>query len=156
MDLSRFKTQLTRKSRKRVGRGGKRGATSGAGTKGQKSRSGKGIAPGFRGGDNRIWQLFPKLRGASSRPGSKRPHKKHRYARFPKTFAHSVNLSKLGFFKAGDTVSPATLAEKGIISSIKNAKILGMGTLDKKLTFENVQVSGSARAAIEKVGGTIQ
>lgn len=156
MDLSRFKKTTTRSQRKRVGRGGKRGTTSGAGTKGQKSRSGKGIAPGFRGGDNRIWQLFPKLRGATGRPGSKRPHRKQRYARFPKTQVDSFNLSQLGMFKEGETVSPVTLAEKGLISSISPVKILGMGTMDKKLTFENVQVSSGAKSAIEKAGGIIQ
>ena len=155
MDLSRFKT-TSRSKRKRVGRGGKRGTTSGAGTKGQKSRSGKGIPAGFRGGDNRIWQLFPKLRGTTGRPGSKRPHRKRRFAKFPKAHTDTLNLGQLGDFKEGETVSPATLAEKGLVPSIGPVKILGQGTLDKKLTFENVQVSASAKTAIEKAGGTIQ
>lgn len=155
MDLSRFKTHA-RTQKKRVGRGGKRGTTAGAGTKGQKSRSGKGIPAGFRGGDNRIWQLFPKLRGSSSRPGSKRPHRKHRYARFPKNQVDTFNLSQLGSFKEGETVSPATLAEKGLMSPIGPVKILGMGKLDKRLTFENVQMSATAKEAIEKSGGTIK
>lgn len=155
MDLSRFKT-TNRTKKKRVGRGGKRGTTSGAGTKGQKSRSGKGIPSGFRGGDNRIWQLFPKQRGASSRAGNKSPHRKHRYARFPRKQVASLNLKSLGAFKEGETVSPASLAEKGLIGAIGPVKILGVGTLDKKLIFENVQMSASAKSAIEKAGGTIQ
>ena len=155
MDIARFKPKTARKSAKRVGRGGKRGTTAGAGTKGQKSRAGKGIKPGFRGGDNRIWQLFPKLRGASSRAGSKRPHRKHRYARFPKSAYQALNLTKLKSVHAGDTINPGTLAAKGLVPTGMPVKILGTGTLTKKLTFEDVAVSASAKAAIEKAGGTI-
>lgn len=156
MDLSRFKPKTKRASIKRVGRGGKRGTTSGAGTKGQKSRAGKGIKPGFRGGDNRIWQLFPKLRGASSRAGSKRPHRKHRFARFPKSSYHVLNLGKLKAFHDGDTINPGTLASKGLVDADMPVKILGSGEIAKKLNFEGVVVSASAKAAIEKAGGTIQ
>ena len=77
MDLSNLQPNPLRKSKKRVGRGGKRGFSSGGGTKGQKSRAGAGVKPGFRGGDNRLWQLFPKQRGASKKPGGKGSHKKH-------------------------------------------------------------------------------
>jgi large subunit ribosomal protein L15 len=156
MDLSRVQPKTKRTGGKRVGRGGKRGTTSGAGTKGQKSRSGKGIKVGFRGGDNRIWQLFPKLRGASSRAGSKRPHRKHRYARFPKNESLTLNVGELGRFKEGETVSPSTLVKKGYLSSASAVKILGTGTLKKKLTFEGIQLSASAKKAVENVGGTIQ
>ena len=156
MDISRFKPKTKRASTKRVGRGGKRGTTAGAGTKGQKSRAGKGIKPGFRGGDNRIWQLFPKLRGASSRAGSKRPHRKHRYARFPKKPYQPINLNGLKAFHDGDTINPGTLAAKGIGTTGMPIKILGTGALAKKLAFEDVAVSATAKAAIEKAGGTIQ
>jgi large subunit ribosomal protein L15 len=156
MDLSNLKPKTKRVSGKRIGRGGKRGTTSGAGTKGQKSRSGKGITPGFRGGDNRIWQLFPKQRGATSRPGSKRPHRKQRYAKFPNRYLAPVNLSDLRSFKEGETVSPQTLTEKGLIRSSSPVKILGFGQLGKKLTFKDVMTSASAKTAIEKAGGTIE
>ena len=156
MDLSHIKPKTKRSRIKRVGRGGKRGTTSGAGTKGQKSRSGKGIPVGFRGGDNRIWQLFPKLRGATGRPGSKRPHRKHRYAKFPVTKPFTVGLGSLRHFKDGDTVSPTTLAEKGLISKASAVKILANGTLENKLKFEDVAFSKTAQAAIEKAGGTVQ
>lgn len=156
MDLSRIQPKTKRARIKRVGRGGKRGTTSGAGTKGQRSRSGKGIPVGFRGGDNRIWQLFPKLRGASGRPGSKRPHRKHRYARFPVTKPFTVSLESLRHFNDGDTVSPTTLAEKGLIPKAAPVKILANGILEKKLKFEDVAFSKTAQSAVEKVGGTIQ
>ena len=156
MDLSNLKTKNKRTRGKRVGRGGKRGTTSGAGTKGQKSRSGKGIQPGFRGGDNRIWQLFPKQRGASSRPGSKRPHRKHRFAKYPKSQYIALNLGKLQPFHDGDTVSPATLSEKGIVPLGSPVKILGTGQRKKKLVFQDIAVSESAKSMIEKAGGTIE
>jgi large subunit ribosomal protein L15 len=156
MDLSNLKPRTKRTTSRRVGRGGKRGTTSGAGTKGQKSRSGKGIKAGFRGGDNRIWQLFPKQRGASSKPGSKRPHRKHRYARFPAGKPQAINLSDLKGYQEGETVSPETLIEKGLLRIGTSAKILGSGTLSKKLTFSDVLVSESAKQAIERAGGTIQ
>ena len=69
MQLNQLKSHTKRKDAKRVGRGGKRGTYSGKGTKGQKSRAGAGFKQGFRGGDNRLWQLFPKLRGATKKPG---------------------------------------------------------------------------------------
>lgn len=156
MDLSNLSPRTKRTAGRRIGRGGKRGTTSGAGTKGQKSRSGKGIKAGFRGGDNRIWQLFPKQRGASSRPGSKRPHRKHRYARFPSGKPKAINLSDLQGYREGETVSPETLVERGLLRIGTPAKILGFGTLSKKLTFSDVLVSESARKAIEEAGGTIE
>ncbi|HXV26711.1 MAG TPA: 50S ribosomal protein L15 [Candidatus Paceibacterota bacterium] len=156
MDLSNLSPKTTRTTSKRIGRGGKRGTTSGAGTKGQKSRAGASVRPGFRGGDNRIWQLFPKLRGAKSKPGNKRPHRKHRYSRFPGNKRAPVNLGDLGAFREGDTVSPQSLAEKGLVPNGMDVKILGQGTLGKKLTFKDVALSESAKSAIEKAGGTIQ
>ena len=59
MQIHQLKPKTARSFAKRVGRGGKRGTTSGKGTKGQKSRAGSYVRPGFRGGDNRLWQLFP-------------------------------------------------------------------------------------------------
>src|SRR3990167_8914073 len=95
MDLSKLQSKTRRKSEKRVGRGGKRGTYSGGGTKGQKSRAGSGVKPGFRGGDNRLWQLFPKQRGASKKPGGKGPHKKHRFFQYRQDKQAVFNL---GFF----------------------------------------------------------
>lgn len=156
MQLSTLKAKHPRKTSKRIGRGGKRGTTSGSGTKGQKSRAGATVRAGFRGGDNRIWQLFPKQRGASSKPGNKSPHRKHRYYSIKRYKPWEVNLRSLSVFKDGETVSPATLMEKGILSSgADRVKILATGELNRKLTFSDVLMSASARTKIEKAGGTI-
>lgn len=156
MHLSTLKPKHSRKSHKRVGRGGKRGTTSGNGTKGQKSRAGASVRPGFRGGDNRIWQLFPKLRGASSKPGNKSPHRKHRFYRVANTQSTAVNLRDLAAFKEGETVTPETLAAKQLIpAGAKAVKVLGDGEVTRKLSFSGVAFSASARAKIEKAGGTI-
>src|SRR5512143_521162 len=125
MQLSNLKAKTVRKSKKVVGRGGKRGTTSGAGTKGQKGRAGATVRAGFRGGDNRIWQLFPKQRGASKKHGNKSPHRKHRYFSIKRYKPWEVNVRALDIFKDGDTVSVETLKSKGLISSdAQQVKIL--------------------------------
>lgn len=156
MQLNTLKPRKIRPGTKRVGRGGKRGTTSGHGTKGQKGRAGASVRPGFRGGDNRIWQLFPKQRGAGKKPGNSRPHRKHRYYSITRIKPFALNLVALEAFKDGDTVSPKTLAAKGLVGlSVTNIKILGTGDLSRKLSFEGVAVSASAKAKIEKAGGTV-
>lgn len=122
---------------RRVGRGGKRGTFSGRGSKGQKSRSGTRIRPGFRGGNEPLWKLFPKARGAS-----KKVDIKQRSFRVHAVKASVFNLDRLSkMFSDGDTVSPKTLG-------VKQAKILGTGTLTKKLKFEDVTFSKSAHGKI--------
>ncbi len=156
MQLSNLKAKHPRKSPKRIGRGGKRGTTSGAGTKGQASRAGASIRPGFRGGDNRIWQLFPKQRGASSKPGNKSPHHKHRYYSIKRYKPWEVNLRALDVFKDGETVSLATLIEKGVLPAGAHvAKILATGELKRKLSFSGLALSVAARTKVEKAGGTV-
>jgi len=137
---------------KRVGRGGKRGTTSGGGTKGQKSRAGAGVRPGFRGGDNRIWQLFPKQRGASKKPGNSRPHRKHRHYQVRYSKPVVINLSDLNIFSNGDVITPELLLERGVVESIKRGvKVLGDGELTKKLTFERMMFSESAQKKLDIV-----
>jgi large subunit ribosomal protein L15 len=154
MQLSTLKPKHPRKQPKRIGRGGKRGTTSGNGTKGQKSRAGASVRPGFRGGDNRIWQLFPKNRGASSKPGNKSVHRKQGSYRVHTARPAEVNLERLTDFRAGETVSPETLAAKGLVpAGTSRVKILGSGNLNRKLSFVGVNVSASAKAKIEKAGG---
>lgn len=133
-----------RKTRKRVGRGGKRGTYSGRGMKGQKSRSGGNVDPLFEGGRSSLIQRMKKLRGFKS------PHAK----------LVVVRLSDLEqLFDAGEEVSIATLAKKGHIRTNElrhGAKIVASGELSKKLTIAtNVRVSKTAIVAIEKAGGTI-
>ncbi len=125
-----------------MGRGGKRGKTSGRGTKGQKARAGHKIRPEIRD----VIMRIPKLRGY----------------RFKSRFKASVpvNISKLdAVFTSGDTVSLETLVEKKVISRISGAipavKILSGGELSKKLTFKGIKVSAGARTKIEKAGGSI-
>jgi len=145
MQLHELKRNIKNKTKKRVGRGGTRGKTSGRGTKGQKARSGHSLRPEMR---DTIKKL-PKLRGRGSNINK----------RF-KERAVPVNLKALEeAFSAGDTVSPATLTEKKIISksggSYPVVKILGVGTLSKKLSFSDVTASAKAKEAIESAGGSI-
>ena len=137
MALSLHQLPKTHKKKaKRVGRGGKRGTYSGRGIKGQRARSGgkKGLKyKGFR----------QQLLGVPKKRGFKSPHPK----------AQGVNLSELARrFQEGETVSPATLKEKGLISSLKRpVKILGRGKLTKKLEFKNVLFSQRARQQVESL-----
>lgn len=123
-----------RKAR-RVGRGGKRGTTSGRGTKGQKARAGHKIRPAERD----ILKKIPKLRGSKFKPFRSRPA--------------VVNLAEIeAGFKSGEEVSPETLLKKGLIRRIKGrtpaVKVLGAGELKKKLVFKDVEFS---RSAAEKI-----
>ncbi len=148
MNLSELKSKTKRKSTKRVGRGGKRGTFSGHGTKGQKSRAGAGFKQGFRGGDNRLWQLFPKLRGATKKPGSNRPHMKHRFFQLRHNKVKVLNLGFFNKFDDGQEITPEFLSKKEI-------KVLGEGELKKKLEFKGFQFSKSAREKVLKSGSTI-
>ena len=160
MNLSQLKSDTVRKSKKRVGRGGKRGTFSGKGSKGQKSRAGASVKPGFRGGDNRIWQLFPKQRGASKKPGragNDSPHRKHRFYQLRRDKSPVINIEEFNKFNDGETVNPKTLFEKGILRRVeKEIKILGDGELGRKLVFEGFSLSKSARDKIIKAGGTVK
>jgi large subunit ribosomal protein L15 len=153
MQLHQLKSKNKQKDRKRVGRGGKRGTYSGHGSKGQKSRAGARIRPGFRGGDNPIWKLFPKQRGAS-----KKVDIKHRSFQVKRTKAIVVNLNDLNSrFESGDTISPSALVKKSLIEKgNKGVKILAEGELIKKLTFVGLKFSKTAQEKIAKAGGTIR
>src|SRR3989344_506325 len=156
MNLSELKSRTPRQHGKRVGRGGKRGTFSGGGTKGQKSRAGAYVRPGFRGGDNRIWQLFPKQRGASKKPGSNKPHAKHRHFQLRGDKSAVFNLDFFNRFEEGQMVNLKFLAEQGWISKLeKRVKVLGDGDLKKKIDFQGLKFSESAKSKIAKVGGNI-
>ncbi|MDP2647916.1 MAG: uL15 family ribosomal protein [Candidatus Yanofskybacteria bacterium] len=155
MQLHNIKSH-NKRSKKRVGRGGKRGTFSGGGSKGQKSRAGASVKPGFRGGDNRIWQAFPKSRGASKKPGNARPHRKHRFYQFRATKPLILNVGDLNIFHDGDTITPDVLAEKGILPKTHaDVKLLGGGDLKKKITLKDMQVSKSAVEKIVQAGGSV-
>ena len=152
MELHNLKPIHSRIHSKRVGRGGKRGTTSGHGTKGQKGRAGARIRPGFRGGDNPIWKLFPKQRGAS-----KKTDIKHRGFRVHAKSVAALNIEDLEkAFVAGDIITRDALKQKGLVRSEKKpVKILGDGELTKALTITGIPVSKTAREKITKAHGTI-
>ncbi len=161
MDLSNLQRKNPRSIAKRVGRGGKRGTFSGGGTKGQKSRAGAAVRPGFRGGDNRIWQLFPKQRGASKKPGGKGPHHKHRYFQLRHEKSAVLNLGFFNQFAENELVSPKMLKEKGLLKSDNDIsenkiKILGDGNLTRKIQFEGFSFSKTAMEKVSKAGGVIK
>lgn len=133
----------SRKKVKRLGRGpgSGLGKTSGRGQKGQKSRSGAGIARGFEGGQMPIQRRLPKR-------GFKNP--------FRKTFV-VINVTELDAFEDGTVVDPALLMERGLIKkSGDGVKILGKGDLTKKLTIRAHAISEGAREKIEKAGGAFE
>ena len=148
MQIHEIKPTTKKKRKKRVGRGGKRGTYSGKGIKGQKSRAGAGIKPGFRGGDTPLWKKFHKARGASKKVDAK---KRGFQLRHPKP--EVVNLRDLNKrFSEGEIVSPKTLLEKRLVKKIKHGvKILGKGELSKKLMFKDVQMSKSVKERVARV-----
>ncbi len=145
MELHNLKTNDGSKHRvKRLGKGESSGLgkTSGRGHKGQKSRSGGGVRPGFEGGQMPLHRRLPK-RGFNN-------------VRFADKVV-TVNLSKLEVrFEDGDTVNEESLRAKGLIKgAFDQIKILGVGDLTKKLTVAVDAYSGTAKEKIEKAGGTI-
>lgn len=128
-------------SRKRVGRGpgSGLGKTSGRGQKGQNSRSGGGVRPGFEGGQLPLFRRIPK-RGFSN-------------ALFKTKYA-VINLSDLNKFEDGAVITPELLKEMGIVKKqLDGIKVLGNGKLDKKLTVKAHKFSSVAKEQIEKLGG---
>ena len=118
------------------------GKTSGRGHKGQKSRSGGGVRPGFEGGQMPLHRRLPK-RGFNN-------------TRFQDKIA-VVNVSSLSErFEDGDTVNMDTLkAARLVKGTYDGVKVLGNGDLAKKLTVEGCKVSATAKEKIEKAGGSI-
>lgn len=118
------------------------GKTSGRGHKGQKSRSGGGVRPGFEGGQMPLHRRLPK-RGFNN-------------TRFQDKIA-VVNVASLNErFEDGDTVNMGTLkAARLVKGTYDGVKVLGNGDLAKKLVIEGCKVSASAKEKIEKAGGSI-
>ena len=133
----------SKKTRTRVGRGlgSGLGKTSGRGQTGQNSRSGGGVRTGFEGGQMPLYRRLPK-RG------------------FKNIFAlqyAEVNVSQLNRFEDGATVDPVALIEAGILKNVRDGiRILGNGTLERKLT---VIANGFTKSAVEKIeaaGGKVE
>jgi large subunit ribosomal protein L15 len=149
MQLHELKPTTPKKTAKRIGRGGKRGKTSGAGHKGQTARAGNSTRSEML----EFIKKIPKLRGHGKN--------RARTVNAEKVVATVVNLSVLETtFSTGDVVSPKSLVTAGVISTVRRkapvVKILGNGEITKKLTIENCQVSASAKEKLEKAGGSVK
>lgn len=143
MQLHKIKRKNKNKSKKRIGRGGKRGSYSGKGIKGQKSRAGRKLRPELRD----IIKKIPKKRG-------------YRFKSFvikPKT----INLDLLEkHFESGQKITLKSLLKKGLIEKRKgflpDVKLLGAGILTKKLLVSECQISKPALEKIKKAGGNVE
>ena len=133
-----------KQKRKIVGRGpgSGLGKTSGKGHKGQNARSGGGVNPVFEGGQLPLYRRLPK-RGFSNYDF------KTRYA--------IINVSDLEMFEDGTVVTPALLKEIGFVKKqYDGIKVLGNGTLNKKLTVQANKFSKTAIEKIEESGSKIE
>jgi large subunit ribosomal protein L15 len=146
MQIHNLKRKTKNRKTMLVGRGGKKGKTSGRGGKGQTARAGHKMRPEIRDFIKRI----PKLRGRGvnqNKPINSKPI--------------VVNLDIIeAVFETGSTISPSTLVERNTISTIDGkipqVKILGSGDLTKKFTIENCLISKQARDKVEKAGGLVK
>ncbi|GEM_PF-1466871 len=150
MLLHKLKSNRKRK-RPRRGRGigSRRGAKSGRGQKGQRSRSGGRLRRGFEGGRTPLMRKVPKKRGT----GYKNP--RTRSSRF---YAETVSLGQINaVYKAGELVTPRTLADKGLISTSRGgAKVVATGEIKKKIRFRNINATVNAKKEIEAAGAKIE
>jgi large subunit ribosomal protein L15 len=131
----------SRHARKRVGRGNGsgHGTYSGRGCKGQKSRAGYKIRPGFEGGQLPLIKKLPRLRG---------------FTNIFRVEYSTVNVGSLSAFEAGTEVTPQLLLDAGLIRSLKApVKILADGELKHALTVKADKFSAAAKEKIEKAGG---
>ncbi|GAB6262640.1 50S ribosomal protein L15 [Photobacterium sp. CCB-ST2H9] len=129
-------------SAKRVGRGigSGLGKTCGRGHKGQKSRSGGSVRPGFEGGQMPLKQRLPKF-GFTSRKS---------------LVTAEVRLSELAKVE-GDVVSLETLKAANVITkNIETVKVVLSGEISRAVTVKGVRVTKGAKAAIEAAGGKIE
>jgi len=129
---------------KRLGRGigSGVGKTSGKGHKGQNARSGGGVRPGFEGGQMPLIRQLPKIGFTNN---------------FRKVYT-TINVGELEVLEAGTTVTAELLKSKNIISKIEpfGLKVLGNGTLTKKLNVQAAKFTDGAAKKITAVGGTIE
>ena len=133
----------SRKLKKRLGRGvgSGTGKTAGRGTKGQNSRSGGGVRPGFEGGQMPIHRRLPK-RG---------------FANIFKKKIIEVNIRDLSRFESGSTVDEAALIRMGLVKGKRDGiKLLGLGEINYPLQIKINRVSENARKKIESAGGSIE
>ena len=132
----------SRRTRKRVGRGigSGLGKTAGRGHKGQKSRSGSRILPGFEGGQQPLQRRLPKF-GFTSKVGRT---------------TGEVTLSEVAAARA-DVVTLDVLKEADLVSrKLARVKVILSGSIDKAVTVQGLGVTKGARAAIEAAGGKVE
>lgn len=148
MQLHDLEKRKSHRKSSQVGRGGKRGKTSGRGHKGQKARAGHKIRPAIRD----LIKKLPKLRGfGKNRARTVNPDRER---------PQVVNLSLLNDnFNKGQEVNPQTLLEKGLVKKYRGrlpkVKILAGGEISKDLKVSNCTASEGAREKIKKAGGKI-
>ena len=132
------------KARKRIGRGpaSGQGKTAGKGHKGQKARAGRGMRPGFEGGQMPLQRRVPK-RGFNN---------------IFRTEMAIVNVAALeANYEAGAVVTIDSLIEKGLVKKVLDGvKVLGYGEITKALTVQANAISESAKQKIEAAGGKIE
>jgi large subunit ribosomal protein L15 len=136
-------TEGARKDRKRLGRGqgSGQGKTAGKGHKGQNARSGGGVSLGFEGGQTPLFRRIPK-RG---------------FTNFTRVEYAIVNVDALNAFENDTVISVELLKAVGLVrQELDGVKILGKGTLEKKLTVQANKFSKSAVEVIEQAGGKVE
>lgn len=134
----------SKKKRKRVGRGNGsgHGTYSGRGSKGQKSRSGFKMKPGFEGGQLPLIRRLPRKRG---------------FTNIFRVEYSVVNLDKLSLFEVGSEVTPERLLAAGVVKSLRYpVKILAGGDISYPLSVKADKFSAAAKAKIEAAGGTVE
>ena len=133
----------SRRARKRVGRGdSSHGSYSGRGSKGQKSRAGYKIRPGFEGGQLPLIKRLPRKRG---------------FTNIFRVEYSIVNIDRLNIFEPGSEVTPEKLVAAGVIKSQRQpVKILAEGDIKHPLVVKANKFSASAKAKIEAAGGKVE
>ena len=134
----------SKKSRKRVGRGdgSGHGTYSGRGCKGQKSRAGYKMRPGFEGGQLPLIKRLPRKRG---------------FTNIFRVEYSVVNINSLNGFESGSEVTPEKLVAAGVVKSLRYPiKILAEGDIKHPLTVKANKFSAAAKAKIEAAGGQVE
>jgi len=136
--------QGSRKTRKRVGRGNGsgHGTYSGRGCKGQKSRAGYKIRPGFEGGQLPLIKRLPRKRG---------------FTNIFRVEYSTVSVEKLNVFDSGSEVTPEKMVAAGLVKSLQQPiKVLADGDITCPLTVKANKFSAAAKDKIEAAGGKIE
>ncbi len=146
MKLNDLKPNLSKKNRKRVGRGisAGQGKTAGRGTKGEGARTGSGGHLYRQGGNLPFFRRLPFIRGKGFTP----PYEVE---------FNEVNLDQLASFKTKDEITPETLHQARLLRDPRNpVAILGRGELKAAIKVRVHRVTKSAKAKIEAAGGSVE